>query len=421
MKRLLYSLFIFSFSLLCTPSVFGQKCSDYDCVIRKVKKAMSDKNYRLAFEQLESAEGYTNKNATEVVKLRKDLFNAVEKEKEEAKKQKERADNNTEEAKKQTILAKKIARQSKSKELATKAILESTKKYVKDETIALRLAYTALEIDSSKEVRNIFDMIFENGRSEYYKTKVKGKIYRVNQDSTRFWAYDGDSTRIMDWTGKIYSSVKGKINYPDSNSSTISEDSFFYPPPPIEEKPYIIKQFIGDSFIFLLHYYDSWTNTTRIINGGSQISYFSEGEVNRFSQDSFRFIYYEDDKGVLHQMRRLISTDIIANYNFKSFIYQPHYKEEHTLFKNSNKQPVCAYIGKPLIFKADGKHVVMLKSFSGRYLLETRRLYDNFHDFMQNEVADFTPDERLEYGIDDYPKLTAEELRLIDKVKNKNK
>lgn len=98
MKHLLFTLFIFSSSLLCTPSVFGQKCSDYLCVIAKVKKAITEKNYRFAFGQLESAKGYPNKNEGEMSELLKQIFNAVEKEKQEAIIARD-------EAKKQTIIA----------------------------------------------------------------------------------------------------------------------------------------------------------------------------------------------------------------------------------------------------------------------------------------------------------------------------
>jgi tetratricopeptide (TPR) repeat protein len=74
-------LFIFFILFLNTPSVFGQKpCADYACVIGRVKKAMTDKKYRLAFEQLESAYSYPNKNIGEVSKFRKQLFDAIEKE-----------------------------------------------------------------------------------------------------------------------------------------------------------------------------------------------------------------------------------------------------------------------------------------------------------------------------------------------------
>jgi formylglycine-generating enzyme len=80
MKQALYTLSIFCFSLLLTSSLCAQ-CSDYLCVINKVKKAIGDKNYRLAFEQLESAEGYPDKKNVEISELRKQLFNAIEGEK----------------------------------------------------------------------------------------------------------------------------------------------------------------------------------------------------------------------------------------------------------------------------------------------------------------------------------------------------
>ena len=37
-------------------------------------------------------------------------------------------------------------------------------------------------------------------------------------------------------------------------------------------------------------------------------------------------------------------------------------------------------------------------------ILETRRLYKSIHDFMQNEVAELTPEERVQYGVDDFVK-----------------
>lgn len=35
-------------------------------------------------------------------------------------------------------------------------------------------------------------------------------------------------------------------------------------------------------------------------------------------------------------------------------------------------------------------------------ILETRRLYKNIHDFMKNEVAELSPEERVLYGVDDF-------------------
>ena len=54
--------------------------------------------------------------------------------------------------------------------------------------------------------------------------------------------------------------------------------------------------------------------------------------------------------------------------------------------------------------KADGQHVVLRKPFYAGNILETRRLYHSIHDFMQHEVAQLTPEERVKYGVDDYPK-----------------
>ena len=98
MKAKYYFPFLCLLLCVATPSVFGQTCNDYPCVIRKVKKAMESKNYKYAFEQLESAGGYPSKNDAEITKLRKTLFGAVEKEKMEAQKQKLIAEENARKA-----------------------------------------------------------------------------------------------------------------------------------------------------------------------------------------------------------------------------------------------------------------------------------------------------------------------------------
>ncbi len=48
-------------------------------------------------------------------------------------------------------------------------------------------------------------------------------------------------------------------------------------------------------------------------------------------------------------------------------------------------------------------------------ILETRRLYKSIHDFMQHEVAEFTPEERALYGVDDFVKQYRE-LSLLSLV-----
>ena len=105
--------------------------------------------------------------------------------------------------------AEKTARQSKSKELAANALLESSKEKDRDETLALRLAYTALKVDTTEAAQNIFDKIISRADNQFYLRKVKGYVCGFNRDSSRFLTYDRDSTRLNDWTGKGLGSIKG--------------------------------------------------------------------------------------------------------------------------------------------------------------------------------------------------------------------
>jgi formylglycine-generating enzyme len=138
MKNTRRFLFIFFLFLIMPPSVFGQKCSDYDCVIRKVKKAMVDKNYRLAFEQLESAEGYPSKNPIQIAEFRKQLFNAIEKEKDEAKRLKIIAEEATLKAKEEQLKTQKALDEAQAANIRVIAA------YIKDiERHILKLEYEA--------------------------------------------------------------------------------------------------------------------------------------------------------------------------------------------------------------------------------------------------------------------------------------
>ena len=80
------------------------------------------------------------------------------------------------------------------------------------------------------------------------------------------------------------------------------------------------------------------------------------------------------------------------------------YQNNYTVFYNWDGQLTGVYPGEAFIFKADGQHVVMRKPYYDGYILETRRLYQSFQDFMQQEVAQFTAEEYKKYGVDDYPK-----------------
>ena len=84
---------------LVTQNIAAQQCSDYPCVIKKVKRFIADKKYTDAFDNLESADGYPAKKTEEITALRKQLFAAIEKEKNEAKKARVEAEKAKDEAK----------------------------------------------------------------------------------------------------------------------------------------------------------------------------------------------------------------------------------------------------------------------------------------------------------------------------------
>ena len=80
-------------------------------------------------------------------------------------------------------------------------------------------------------------------------------------------------------------------------------------------------------------------------------------------------------------------------------------KDNYTAFYNWEGQLTGVYRGSPFIFKADNQTVVMrIPNGGDAVVLETRRLYKSIHDFMKNEVAELTPEERVLYGVDEFLK-----------------
>lgn len=72
------------FFKLMSAEVKGNKlkkytCSDYNCVIEKIKKALKIKDYQTAFENIESAESYPQKRDEQIKYLRKKLFDEIDK------------------------------------------------------------------------------------------------------------------------------------------------------------------------------------------------------------------------------------------------------------------------------------------------------------------------------------------------------
>ena len=105
---LLLSTILFTLS---TIKVFGQTnkpCNNFDCAYKKAENFLKQAAYQKALDNLDSAEGYltdTNTKEKEQIKqLRRRLFVAIEKEKEDAKRARD-------EAKRQTEIAKKALAQ----------------------------------------------------------------------------------------------------------------------------------------------------------------------------------------------------------------------------------------------------------------------------------------------------------------------
>ena len=125
------TLFTILLSLFIQQKVSAQQCSDYPCVIKKVKRFIADKKYTDAFDNLESADGYPAKKADEISALRKQLFAAIEKEKKAALKaveqmqvaqiEKTRAEMARKEAIEQLQIEKQTAVEGKNKAEATEA------------------------------------------------------------------------------------------------------------------------------------------------------------------------------------------------------------------------------------------------------------------------------------------------------------
>lgn len=148
-------------------------------------------------------------------------------------------------------------------------------------------------------------------------SKVKGIFRGFNRDSSRFWTYDKDSARLCDWTGKEYGRVRG--------------------------------------------------------------------EIRTFNRDSSLF-YFSQDK--------------------------------YTAFYNWDGQLTCVYRGEVFIFKADNQHVMM--RIKDGNLIQMHLLYSTIHAFMQHEVAELTPEERVQYGLqiepEDTPKYKADSTVFIKPI-----
>lgn len=167
--------FLLSCTLLLSLSSHAQvPCNNYDCVVDKVRKAINKGDYQGAFVQIESADGYPNKDAGEISRLRNQWFEAVEAQRliaVRARAEAEQARQATEAALRQIEAEKATALREKAKaEAAEKAAREAqlvaekaqqeTKKAFKQVEAEKIKALEAKAEAAEKKARDVLDKIY---------------------------------------------------------------------------------------------------------------------------------------------------------------------------------------------------------------------------------------------------------------------
>jgi hypothetical protein len=191
MKKTHYILLIAHSLFLATPSVFGQQCRDYACVIAKVEKLMkqNQKDYKVIMDNLESAEGYPDSKAEQIRGLRRRVFVLIENEKNEAKRARD-------EAKKQTDIAQKafaqveiekemvIAEKTKTQAAESKAKAVLDKIYFYDDKFCLasqknqfrQTQYGFIDRDLNTKINFKYDEALPFDYTGFAKVR-KGNVY----------------------------------------------------------------------------------------------------------------------------------------------------------------------------------------------------------------------------------------------------
>jgi hypothetical protein len=211
-------LFTTLFSFFLTPSVFGQQCRDYACVIAKVEKLMkqNQKDYKAILDNLESAEGYPDSKAEQVRGLRRQVFLLIENEKNDAKRARDDAKKQTEIAKTEKIRADKAFLQADNARQKVQAVLD--KIYFYDGKFGLAYANGMFGfIDKSLNTK--IDFMFKEAtpfdkwtgfakvaglsRGLYYLIDTLGNEYKLATD-----VHQLDSTVLaLDLTNKEFTEI----------------------------------------------------------------------------------------------------------------------------------------------------------------------------------------------------------------------
>ncbi len=176
-------------------------------VVEVVRNALAQKNFRFAFEQLESIEGYKNQDIVEIITLRKQLFDDIEKEKEEAKKQKERADMLGE-------LNRNHALSAYANDLAYKSVIALQSK---DRTIAFQLAVLAhryVEPGNPNVKRAFFEALYYNDNPNHFPISLTRQyIGHTSYIQMVVFSPDGKylATGSNDNTAKVWEIESGNV------------------------------------------------------------------------------------------------------------------------------------------------------------------------------------------------------------------
>ena len=169
-------------SLFCTPSVSAQNkpCNNFTCAYLKAENFLKQAAYQKALDNLDSAEGYltdTNTKEKEQIKqLRRRLFVAIEKEKEDAKRARD-------EAKRQTGIAQKALAQADNARQKAQDVLD--KIYFYDGKFGLaydkvKEKYGFIDKDLNIKIDFIYEEALPFDRDDYSKVKLNGDYFLID-------------------------------------------------------------------------------------------------------------------------------------------------------------------------------------------------------------------------------------------------
>lgn len=190
LQSLIYGLLCWGICLVVPNGLSAQACTDYPCVIEKIKTAIDSSSYDIAFNNLESAAAYPNADLDEITSLRKLLFDRINQEKQraieaegqaqvslaQAREEKRRADVQTQIAQQEKEKAESFVRASRNVALAN-AVSEY------DPTLALNImAYNIKNFPNDESTK------FSHQRFKAHAKKIACTRVLASADSIHYLA-----------------------------------------------------------------------------------------------------------------------------------------------------------------------------------------------------------------------------------------